>query len=86
MSEPAGRRSRGEIFEGVAFSLCKAATLILLTRDFALPVAAGGAAIFYILADLNGKKDTRCLLMKPKVIALFWGLVALGALWWKYKG
>lgn len=86
MSESTARRSKGEVFEGVAFTLCKAATLILLTRDFALPVAAGGAAIFYILADINGKKDTRCLLMRPKVIALFWGAVAVVSLWWKYKG
>jgi len=67
---------RGARFERLAFTFCKAATLILITRKFALPVAAGGAALFYVLAIVYGKRDTRCWLRFPAVIAAFWGLVA----------
>lgn len=76
---------RGEKFERLAFTFCKAATLILITRKFALPVAAGGAALFYVLAVIYGKRDTRCRLRFPVVIAAFWALVAgislYGLLW-----
>lgn len=83
---PPPPKTRGQIFEGIAFTFCKAATIILLTGKFALPAAAGAAAVFFILADLNGQRDTRCLLMKPKLIAALWGTVALVSLWWKLRG
>jgi hypothetical protein len=73
-------RTQGEIYEGIAFTFCKAATIILLTQQFALPVAAGAAAIFYLLADRHGKKDTRCILKRPRLIAAFWGVIALASL------
>jgi hypothetical protein len=41
-------KSKGEIYEGIAFTFCKAATIILLTQKLALPVAAGAAAVFYL--------------------------------------
>jgi hypothetical protein len=44
-------------------------------------VAAGGAALFYILAEVYGKKDTRCLLRWPLLIAVFWGSVAAVSLY-----
>ena len=72
---------RGEVYERVAFTFCKAATLILLTQRFALPVASGAAAIFYVLADRHGKKDTRCVLRVPLLIAAFWGAVCLVSLY-----
>ena len=65
----------------MAFTFCKAATIILLTQRFALPVASGAAAVFFILADLHGKKDTRCVLRAPLLIALFWGVVCLVSLY-----
>lgn len=77
---------RGEKFERLAFTFCKAATLILIAQKFALPVAAGGAALFYILAIAYGKRDTRCWLRFPVVIAAFWALVtgiSLYGLLWK---
>ena len=67
----------GEKFEGIAFTFCKAATIILLTQKFALPVASGAAALFYILAYSTGKKDTCCWLKWPPLIAGFWGGVCL---------
>jgi hypothetical protein len=73
--------TRGEVYERVAFTFCKAATLILLTQRFALPVASGAAAIFYVLADRHGKKDTRCVLRVPLLIAAFWGAVCLVSLY-----
>jgi hypothetical protein len=77
-SRPAPK-TRGEVYEGIAFTFCKAATLVLLTQKLALPVCAGAAAVFYILADVHGKKDTRCLLRRPRLIAAFWGAVSIAA-------
>ena len=79
--ETARPRSKGEVYEGIAFTFCKAATIILLTQKFALPVAAGLAAIFYVLATLHGKKNTRCILKIPLLIAAFWGTVSLASLY-----
>jgi hypothetical protein len=74
-------KSKGEIYEGIAFTFCKAATIILLTQKLALPVAAGAAAVFYLLADRHGQKDTRCILKRPLLIAAFWGAVCMA---WLY--
>ena len=74
-------KTKGEIYEGIAFTFCKAATIILLTQKFALPVAAGAAAVFYVLADRYGKKDTRCILKVPLLIAAFWGVICLASLY-----
>lgn len=74
-------RTKGEVYEGIAFTFCKAATIILLTQRFALPVAAGAAAVFYVLADRQGKRDTRCVLRVPLLIAAFWGAVCLVSLY-----
>jgi hypothetical protein len=51
-------------------------------QGFALPVAAGAAAVFYILADWHGKKDAHCILRVPVLIAAFWGTVSLVSLYW----
>jgi type IV secretory pathway VirB3-like protein len=72
-------RSRGEAYEGIAFTFCKAATVILVCQKLALPIAAGLAALFYLLAYAHGKRDTRCWLRKPLLIAAFWGGVAVVA-------
>jgi len=74
-------KTKGEVYEGIAFTFCKAATIILLTQKFALPVAAGAAAIFYLLADRYGQKETRCILKIPLLIAAFWGAICLGSLY-----
>lgn len=74
---PMNEKTRGEKFESIAFTFCKAATIILFTQNFALPIASGAAAIFYILAYAFGKKDTCCWLKWPPLIAGFWGSVCL---------
>ena len=76
--------SRGEAFEKLAFTLCKIATFALFTGRFALPVAAVGAALFFLLAHFNGKRDTRCLFKHPLLIAAFWLGVAFMWFWLNY--
>lgn len=75
-------KTQGEVYEGIAFTFCKAATIILFTGPYALPVASGAATIFYLLAHRHGKTDTRCILQRPLLIAAFWGTIcALSLLW-----
>jgi len=74
-------KTPGEIYEGIAFTFCKAATIILLTGRLALPVAAGAAAVFYVLAYRAGKDDTRCILKRPLLIATLWGAVSVASLY-----
>jgi hypothetical protein len=81
MTDEVRVKTKGEVYEGIAFTFCKAATIILLTQKFALPVAAGAAAIFYLLADRHGQKQTRCILQIPRLIAAFWGAICLGSLY-----
>lgn len=78
--------SRGEAFEKLAFTLCKIATFALFTGRFALPLAASGAALFFLLAHFNGKRDTRCLFKHPLRIAAFWIAVALVWVWLNHRG
>lgn len=66
----------GERCEAVAFNFCKCATVVLLTGKYALPVAAGAAAFFYLQAHLKGYRQTRCVLKYPLLIAAFWSVVA----------
>jgi hypothetical protein len=79
LAHKANTKTLGEKFEGIAFTFCKAATIILLTQKFALPVASGAAALFYIMAFVSGKTDTRCWLLWPPAIAGFWGLVCVAS-------
>ena len=74
------QKTPGERYEALAFTFCKTATLVLLTQKFALPVSAGLAAVFYILAQVHGKQDTRCILKHPVLIAAFWGSIAVCSL------
>ncbi len=72
-------KTKGQQYESVAFNFCKASTIILITGKYALPVAAGAASILYLMAWLNGQRDTRCILGRPLVVSAFWGIVA--AIW-----
>lgn len=76
-------RTKGETYEALAFTWCKAATIILITGQWALPVAALATAFIYVLAYVNGKKDTRCVLRFPLLIAAFWGVIGAVALYYK---
>ena len=70
-------KSQGEVYEGIAFTFCKAATIILFTGPLALPIAAGAATVFYLLAHRQGQTSSRCILQKPLVIAAFWGAICV---------
>ena len=69
-------KTPGDTYEGLAFTFCKAAVIILLTQRFALAVAAGAAAVFYLLAYRHGQRTTRCVGRTPLLIAGFWSLVS----------
>jgi hypothetical protein len=78
MNEPT--KNKGQIYEGIAFQFCKIATVTLIAGRFALPIAAGACSIFYVLAMFNGKKDTRCFLRYPALIAALWAIVCVVSL------
>ena len=85
------RRTRGDAFEGVAFTFCKAATLVLFFQllvgpRFVLAAVALGTAALYVLAGVNGRSSTRCLLRYPALIVSFWTLIAAAALWLLFTG
>jgi hypothetical protein len=71
--------SPGEKLEKIAFQFCKIATVALLCGRFTLPVAATFASGLYLAAHIQGKRDTRCILRYPLLIAAFWGIVAVAA-------
>ncbi|MBV6503529.1 MAG: hypothetical protein AKCLJLPJ_01609 [Fimbriimonadales bacterium] len=75
-------KSKGEVYEGVAFQFCKVATVSLLAGRYTLPVAALMCALFYALAYAKGKKDTRCIGRYPLAIAAFWLAAGCAMLWW----
>ena len=79
-------RTKGEVYEGIAFQFCKIATVALIAGRFALPLAAGCCAIFYVLALMKGKRDTRCVLRYPIVLVVLWGTVAVWSLVALLKG
>jgi hypothetical protein len=73
-------KTKGQMYEGIAFNFCKAATILLITlpfQKFALPLVAGAAAIFYLLAHFHGQRETRCILKMPLLIAVFWGSISI---------
>jgi hypothetical protein len=72
-------RTKGEVYEGLAFTFCKIATVVLITQRFALLAAAAGAAVFFGLAYYHGKTDTRCVARYPLAIGSFWAVVAVFA-------
>lgn len=69
--------SSGEKLEKIAFQFCKIATVAFLCGRFTLPVAATMASALYLAAHIQGKRDTRCILRYPLLIAGFWGVVAI---------
>ena len=72
-------KSSADQLEGIAFQFCKVATVALLCGRFTLPVAALLCAVLYVVAFVKGKRDSRCVLRYPLLIAGFWGLIA--AVW-----
>jgi hypothetical protein len=85
--ESSDQKTRGDIYEGIAFNFCKIATVLLLLEilrlgRWALPITAGLAAVLFLLAHLYGTRTSRCILKKPLLIAAFWAVVVIAWLWW----
>lgn len=79
-------KTTGEKWEGIAFTFCKAATIVLfitLLRGarFMLPIIAGTACLLYLITYFSGKKKTRCILSHPLLVAAFWALISGFSLW-----
>jgi len=85
------RPTPGEQWEGVAFTFCKAATLVLLFQlvlgpRFVLPAVCLGTAVLYVTAFSKGCTSTRCVLKHPALIVGFYAAVAAGSLWVSFAG
>ena len=86
VEEPIRREpTRAEVFEKLAFSFCKVATVALLTGRWCLPVASGLCAAFFLAAHASGKRDTRCLLRSPLLAAVVYGVVCALSIWWNLR-
>ena len=72
MTTPSPTSSKAETFDKLAYTFCKAALLVVIARRYALPVASGLAAVFYLLTAYYRKKETNCFLKKPILIAIIW--------------
>jgi hypothetical protein len=68
------RQQQGRVYEGWAFTFCKAALLALIFQRYTLLVVSGLSTLFYILASLKGVKDFKCW-AKPPWVTLFWGAI-----------
>ena len=76
---------QGEMFEGWAFTFCKAAFLVLIFQKFSLLALSGLATLFYILAAARGVKVWKCW-AKPPYVTMFWGSVFIWSLYFLVKG
>lgn len=75
VATPPATKTRGEVYGDIAYTFCKVATVVLITQRFALPVASGAASVFYVLAAVQGRKETHCAMKHHWWIAGLWGLV-----------
>ena len=71
-------KTSAEKLEGIAFQFCKIATVSLIAGRYTLPVAAILCAALYVVAYVKGKRDSRCVLRYPLLIATVWAAVAAG--------
>ncbi|CAN5641717.1 hypothetical protein BH11ARM2_BH11ARM2_25380 [soil metagenome] len=81
-----GERTKGEVYEGIAFQFCKVATVALLCGRWTLPVASFLCAVFFTMAHFGGKRDTRCFLRFPLLAAGIFLVIGVGAVWWNLRG
>jgi hypothetical protein len=84
--ETPSAKSTGEKWEGIAFTFCKAATIVLLITllrgaRFMLPIIAGATSLLYLVAYFSGKKKTRCIISHPLLVAAFWAFISGFSLW-----
>jgi hypothetical protein len=79
-------KSPAEKWEGIAFTFCKAATIVLLITllhggRFMLPIIAGVACLLYLVTYFSGKKKTRCNISHPLLVAALWAFISGFSLW-----
>ena len=72
------QKSTGDKLESLAFQFCKIATVALLAGRYTLLIAASLSSILFVWAYFKGKRESRCFLRYPLLIA---GLWAIGAVW-----
>jgi len=77
---PYSRQQQGERFEGWAFTLCKAAFLVLIFGRFSLLALSGLATLFYVLAQARGAAKWHCW-ARPPWVTLFWGAIFVWQAW-----
>ena len=78
------RQRQGRMFEGWAFTFCKAAFLVLIFQRYSLLALSGLATLFYLLAAWRGVTEYRCW-AKPPWVTLFWAVVFAGSLYLLWK-
>lgn len=71
--------------EGLAFTFCKAATLVLIFQKYALLIVPLLACSSYIVAYVQGVRRSRCYLRFPLLIVAFWAVV-VGLVAWQMFG
>ena len=74
------RQRQGRMYEGWAFTFCKAAFLVLIFGRFSLLALSGLATLFYVLASARGNTEWRCW-AKPPWVTIFWALVFGWQIW-----
>lgn len=75
-------KTKAEKTEAIAFNWCKVATILALLwllqlERWALPIAAFTCAALFVVAHFQGASESRCILKKPLLIAVFWSAVAV---------
>jgi hypothetical protein len=82
---PYEREKKGKQYEGIAFTFCKAAFLVLIFQKYSLLALSGLATIFYLLAMAKGVKQWRCW-AKPPYVVIFWAAICAWQVWALVKG
>jgi hypothetical protein len=88
--ETSSAKSTGEKWEGIAFTFCKASSIVLLITllrgsRYMLPIVAGATCLLYLFTYFKGKKETRCILSHPLLAAVFWAMISGVSLWFTLR-
>lgn len=78
VSIPSPTKSPADKLEGLAFQFCKIATFALILGRYTLLAAAVLSSVLFVVAYLKGKRESRCFVRYPLLIAALW---AIGAGW-----
>jgi len=72
-------------WESLAFQFCKIATFALVFQKYTFFVATVLAGLTYWYVFFRGVKDTRCVLKKPLIVAIFWSILAPVAAYFAFR-